>query len=372
MTHHEHCYFIDDIEERKHVVLIPHQKLESFSVSLLKSGFTRQEAAITAKSLVLSNLMGHDSHGVIRIREYLHALNRGEVVSGAALWIVSDKDAACVADGQKGLGQVQMPRLLDKLEDKARTFGCASGALRNCGHVGRLGEWTEHLAARGLVAIVAVNDNGAWQCVAPPGGKEVRTSTNPIAFGVPLPGGKLFSFDMSTSTVAIGKIRLAYLSGHQCPEGLLQDAEGRPTSNPAVLFEAPQGALKPFGGMQDYKGFGLSIMIDCLTAGLSGGFTPPAPEGTAVLNNVVVMVWDADAYVGLSHVQEQAQKYLDYVRSTAPIDPEKPVRLPGDNARREKKNRLLTGIPLTKGTVKMLTRLAESLSITVPDEFCIS
>lgn len=351
-------------------VTIQADSLQAFAAALLEAGgYSAEEAAQTARSLVTANLLGYDSHGVIRVAEYLVFLKRGEVISGALLEILHETPAICHADAGRGLGQVQMPRLIARLLDKTAVCGVASGALRNCGHVGRLGEWVEMIAGEGYAGFVAVNDNGALQIVAPPGGREGRTSTNPVAFGIPLADGNVFTLDMSTSAAAVGKVRLAYVSGEPCPPGHIQDAQGLPATNPAVIFEEPKGSLLPMGGAQGYKGFGLSMMVDCLVAGLSGGFAPPAPDGTPILNNVCVTVWDPAHHAGLAHMAAQAEKYLDFVRATAPADPQKPVRAPGDRAQAEKARREKDGIPLSHGTCKTLARSAQITGIAVPQEF---
>lgn len=351
-------------------ILIAADELEVYARDLfLAAGFDEEEASVTAASLVLSNLYGHDSHGVIRVHEYIHALNHKELTPGVDLDVVTEHTSSLVADGQKGLGQVQMVRFLDRLCKKAQATGCASGALRNSGHIGRVGEWTEALAEKGFAAFVGVNDNGVFQVVAPPGGKQPRTSTNPLAFGVPLQNGEVFSLDMSTSTVAMGKMRLWHIADQDCPEGLIQDHDGNSTTNPTVMFDDPKGALKPFGGAQDYKGFGLSMMMDCLAAGLSGGYTPPAPDDAELLNNAIVMVWDCNSFAGLSHMQEQAEKYIAYVKATTPVNPANPVRVAGDRAKAEKQQRDKNGIPLSTGTVQKLCIRSYKLSVPVPAVF---
>jgi len=351
----------------KQYTLIPADRLQAFAAAVLEAGgFTHEEAALTAKSLVQSNLMGYDSHGVVRVAEYVACLRKGELASGIGLAIRHETANTCTADGQRGLGQIQMPRFLDLLLGKTEKNGVVSGALRNCGHVGRIGEWVEYIASKGLAGFVAVNDNGVLHCVAPPGGKEGRTSTNPVAFGIPLSDGKAFTLDISTSATAMGKMRLAYMSGENCPPHLIQDAAGNPSTNPAVLFEEPKGALLPMGG---YKGFGLSMMVDCLTAGLSGGFAPPAPADALILNNVFVNIWNPDAFSGLAHMQAEAEKYLAFVRSTKPIDPSKPVRVAGDRSSTEKAKRLKDGIPLSSGSCNALCAEANKLGVPLPKEF---
>ncbi|MCB1556059.1 MAG: Ldh family oxidoreductase [Alphaproteobacteria bacterium] len=351
----------------ENLMIFTANELHKFAAATLEaSGFTREESLATADSLILSNLMGYDSHGVVRVIEYIESLEEGAAISGMGLSILNDTANGCAADGQLCLGQVQMPRLLDHLFKKTEDNSVVTGTIRNCGHIGRLGEWVERIAEKGFVGLIAVNDNGALQCVAPPGGKEARTSTNPIAFGIPLARQAAFTLDISTSSVAIGKIKLSYLSGEKCAPGLIQNSDGITTINPAVLFEEPTGALLPMGG---YKGFGLSMIVDCMVAGLSGGFTPPAPEGTPLVNNVLVGIWNPEKFSGIEHMQEQAEKYLNFVRQTKPTNPEDPVRVPGDWSKTERVKRTKNGIPLTQGVVDALNKKAEQYFSPSLEEF---
>ncbi len=319
---------------------------------------------MTSASLVLSNLTGHDSHGVVRIADYCGGLERGELQSGVSLEVVDETASSCLADAHRGLGQVMMPRLLSILLAKAAGQACATAAMRNCGHAGRLGEWVTEIAKAGMAGMVAVNDNGALRFVAPPGGRRGCTSTNPVAFAIPLGGDELFSVDMSTSAIAMGKVRLAYHAGRELPAGVLQDSEGRPTNDPAVMFESPRGAVLPIGGQQGYKGFGLSMVIDLLTAGLSGGHAPPAPAGAVSTNNVLVTIWNPARFAGLGHMREQARQYLDFLRGSEPIVPEMPIRLAGDRAEEEHERRSRGGVPLDTATVETLCRTAERYGVS--------
>ena len=147
-----------------------------------------------------------------------------------------------VCDGQWGLGQVQAHRLLDLVIPKARAMGVAVGTARDCGHIGRLGEYAERAASLGLLLLATVNNGGAVQRVAPPGGLEPRLSTNPFCAGVPTadPDAPIV-VDFGTSVVAEGKVRDYYISERPVPEGWLLDHQGQPTTDPSVLYEPPQG-----------------------------------------------------------------------------------------------------------------------------------
>ena len=349
-------------------VIIAPQDLESFAAKLLNAGgFHKSESEITAKSLVASNLVGHDSHGVIRIIEYLGDIKKGITRPNAILSIDSESPTHIHADGGYGLGPMIMEDLLARLHHKLIDGAVVCGSLQKCGHTGRLGYWAEWFTNHNLAGLIAVNDNGVLQFVAPPGSKQAATSTNPIAIG--LPGGaedRDFILDMSTSAAAIGKIRLDYMAGQPSKSGLLQDCEGRPTTDPAVMFEDPKGALLPMGGAQAYKGFGLSMAIDLLVAGLCGGFAPKAPDGTQLCNNVLVIGWNPSKFAGHDHFHQEIERYHDFLQTLEMSDPGKQIRLPGDRARKEREKRLSEGIPLTRPACERLVHKARKLSVEMP------
>jgi len=210
--------------------------LLAFARSLFEaSGVPADEAATVAASLVGANLCGHDSHGIIRVMQYLDALGDGRLSSGVELLIVKESPAVLVADGQWGLGQVQAHRLLKRLFSPARAAGLAAGTLKHCGHIGRLGEYAEEAARQGFAFMATVNNHGYGRGVAPPGGTESRIGTNPLCLGAPTATDPLV-LDIGTSVVAEGKVRVAYNKQVPAPEGWLLDEQGRPTTDPGVLY----------------------------------------------------------------------------------------------------------------------------------------
>src|SRR5262245_11039173 len=206
--------------------------LESYASQLLQAGGTSaEEARIVAASLVDANLKGYDSHGVMRVPYYVQAIKDGEVVSGAELTVMEEGPSRIVAEGNWGLGQVQAMRLIERLAAKARESGLGLGTMVHSGHIGRLGEYCEKTAARGLVSMLMVNSHGGAGRVGPPGGKAPGLSTNPLAIGVPN-GNAALVLDFSTSATAEGKVRVKKIAGQSCPEGWLIDNEGRATCDP--------------------------------------------------------------------------------------------------------------------------------------------
>ena len=337
--------------------------LAAFAADLFAAaGVPRDDALLVARSLVDANLCGHDSHGVMRVPQYLGFLQTGQYKADAPFTILNETAAVVAADGGWGLGQVQAYRLLDKLIPKAKALGVASGTLRNCGHVGRLGEYAEAAARETLVLLAMVNSHGAGRRVAPPGGTEGRIGTNPICFGVPTTGDPVI-LDFGTSAVAEGKVRVHFQKGEPVPAGWLLDSEGNPTTDPAKLYATPSGSIVPFGGQQAYKGFGLGLLIDLLCGGLSGGrCANPNDPMAGVGNAVVFAAFDPAAFGGVDHFLAQTDGLTGFVRGT-PTAAGQTITLPGDPERRAKAERSKSGIAIPDGTWKLIADAATKLGV---------
>jgi uncharacterized oxidoreductase len=341
-------------------------QLEDFARSLfVAAGIAAEDARVVAASLVGANLRGMDSHGVMRIPYYIAAVQEGRMHPGAPLEVVSETPAALVCDAGWGFGQVQARRLIGRLVPKAQSLGVACGAMQRSGHIGRVGEYAEMAATNGLVLIAMVNGHGAAPRVAPPGGRQPRLATNPLCVGVPT-GGDPIVLDFGTSATAEGKVRVRRIAGQQCPPGWLIDSNGKSTTDPNSLYGDPPGSILPMGGDQSYKGFGLALVIDALTGGLSGGQSAhPNPE-PALGNDVVFILISPARFGGTDHFAKQVAGLSAYVRSCPTADGVKEILLPGDPERRTLADRSAKGIPIDDGNWKQLADLAAKLGATVP------
>lgn len=342
------------------------EQLVDFSSSILAAaGVNEEEARQVAQSLVETNLYGHDSHGVVRLPWYIEQLQRGELVAGAKLEIEQETPAVVACNANLGFGQVQATRLTEMAIAKATQMGIACATARDCGHVGRLGAYPQLAAEQNLAAMMTVNDNGTFRIVAPPGGIEPRVSTNPISIAVPGREGPLV-FDASTSVVAQGKVLVHRVEGTPCPEGWLQDAAGEPTTDPNVLVADPPGSILPLGGAAAFKGFGLSMMLDMLVGGLSGGYCPPAVPGAAMCNTVLLVVWDPKLFAGLDHFVTEVNRLADSVQDCPTRNDTVEITLPGSRGLASRAQRMREGIPIPEGNWTRLTDVAQQLGVTSP------
>jgi uncharacterized oxidoreductase len=347
------------------VPTFPPQTLTAFAEALFRAAAVpADEAATVAASLVGANLRGHDSHGLIRIPQYLEAVADGRLRPGAPLTVLKETPALLHADGGRGLGQVQAHRLLRRLVPMARQVGVAVGTLKHCGHIGRLGEYAEAAAAEGLASIATVNGHGFGRGVAPPGGTESRIGTNPLCLGAPT-GGDPVVLDIGTSVCAEGKVRVHFNKGTPVPEGWLLDAQGRPTTDAGVLYRDPRGSILPLGGPQAYKGFGIGLLLDMFAGGLSGApcSRPDAPN--MVANAVLFILLDVEHFAGAGHFLKEVNDLAAFVRGCPRAEGVAEILLPGDPERREAARRA-KGITLDDGTWGQLAAVASRLGVAVP------
>ncbi|HEY2838920.1 MAG TPA: Ldh family oxidoreductase [Pirellulales bacterium] len=341
-------------------------QLTSFATSLLTAGgLGPAEAAVVAKSLVQANLRGHDSHGVMRIPYYLDQLAKGELRAGARLKITKEQPALVMADGQWGFGQSLARELMARLIEKSRATGSCVGTLIHSGHIGRLGEYAEQAAEAGVVSMIMVNTHGAARRVAPVGGTAPRLGTNPLAFGVPHADGPLI-LDFGTSATAEGKVRIKKIAGEMCPDGWLLDSGGLPTNDPNSLYADPPGTIRPMGGDQAYKGFGLALMIEIFAGALTGGLTIRERPINQLGNCVFMLAIDPGQLCGQQHFASELAQLVHFVRDCPTIPGVAGISLPGDPERRTLAARIAGGVPLDDGNWSALLKLAEKLGVPAP------
>ena len=340
-------------------------QLERVSSDIFQgAGLSADEAGIVARSLVASNLKGHDSHGVIRIPQYCQLLKDGEVKAGQNVRIERETEGSAVLDGGWGLGQVICRQAMDLALDKAKTRTLAAVTLRQCAHIGRLGEYAEMAAEKNMVGIVMCNDHGFNPLVAPYGGTDGRMSTNPIAIGIPTGGEHPIVVDMATSVVAAGKIHVKLNQDEEMPEGWALDPEGNPTTDPKACYGPPWGSILPFGGIAAHKGFGLSLVVDLLSGALSGaGCTRKEAEGEG--NGVLLLALDIGAFTALGDFKSEADRFLDFVKSSRLMPGFDKVMIPGEPEYRQRVMLEKEGITVDDTTWRQIGETAASLNVKI-------
>jgi uncharacterized oxidoreductase len=327
--------------------------LRQLAATILEAaGSSAAEAGKVAARLVGANLTGHDSHGVIRVPQYVGQVQDGTILPNRIAEVVRETAAVTVLDGRFGYGQIVGEQAVQAAIDKARRQGIAMSALFASAHLGRLGDWAEMAAAAGLASLHFVNATGIPLRVVPHGGRDGRGTTNPIAIGVPVVDGGPVILDYATSAIAEGKVRVARNKGVPVPPDCLLDADGRPTTDPDDLYTDPPGNLVPFGGATSgHKGGALWLMVDLLAGGFTGGGCSRPPQGAARFSSSMLSIVIApEAYADAGAVGAEIRRHVDFVKSARPRAPGGEVLLPGEPERRVRAERLAGGIAIDATT----------------------
>ena len=146
--------------------------------------------------------------------------------------------------------------------EKARKSGMAYVGIRRSSHFGAAGYYANLIAEQGMFGMAMCN---VEPCMTVPGARSRILGTNPIAYAAPTGTGRTIMLDIATSAVAATKIFAAKTEGRSIPDTWLVDDAGVPTTDPTIYPE--RGAQLPMAG---HKGYGLAVLVEILTAVLTG------------------------------------------------------------------------------------------------------
>jgi uncharacterized oxidoreductase len=334
---------------------------------LASAGVPADEAQVIARSLVASNLLGHDSHGVLRLPQYLGMIRDGTVKPGAPVTVARETSCTAVVDGNYGFGQVVARRAVEIAIEKAATHGTSAVAVRHCSHVGRLGEYTAMAADHGMVGMAMINNHGGGLCMAPWGGISRRLSPNPLSFAIPTYEGDPIVLDMTSSVCAEGKLRVLRNQGRAVPEGWVIDAQGRTTTDPVDFYGPPQGALLPLGGPVGYKGFGLGLVMDILAGALSGAGCSGSSDAMG-LQGAFLTVTDVASFTTPEEFRREVSGFIRYLKDSPRLPGAGEILIPGEPEFREQRRRLQEGIPIDAETWRQIGAAAQGVGLDLADD----
>lgn len=344
------------------MTVVPAPALRGFVArAFTRLGVPEADAETVARLMVEADLLGHDTHGVFRLRQYAARLRGGGCNPVARPRVLRETPATALIDGDNGLGHLAMQMACDLAMTKARAAGMAWVGVRGGNHAGPAALYVRPQAAAGMIGICAAV--GSANHVAPYGGSDLLLGTNPIAIATP-GGADPFVLDMATTTAAMGRIKTLAQRGEPMPEGWMVGRDGRPLTDPTRRDE---GFLLPIGGA---KGYGLAMAIGLLAGTLNGAAfgadvvdftadtTSPTNTGQFVAAIDIAAFGDPDAFTA------SAQAVFAQMRASDPLPGHDPVRIPGDGRTSARAERQAAGIALHPSLQTELDRLAQDLGIT--------
>jgi uncharacterized oxidoreductase len=322
-------------------------------------GVPEDDAAFIASMLIRANLRGHDSHGVIRVPQYVAALQRGTLNPKPQVTLVVDTPTLAILEGDGGFGQVVARRGVGLAIERARAHGLAAVALRGANHVGRLADYAEMAAAQGLIGMLWANARGGLN-VAPWGGAARRLGTNPHAIAVPGPNGTVaMSHDFASSVWAEGKLRVKFNRGEKVPPGIMLNGKGEPSTDPREYYTDPVGSLLTAGA---HKGYGLSIAIEIL-GGILSGAGAASGEPSVFRNGTLIVCLDPGRFLPLADFHAQVNALLEWVRSAPLAAGAEEILIPGEPEARTERERRAAGVTIDDETWRQIRAVADEVGV---------
>ena len=339
--------------------------LTAFGKSLfLALGMDDDKASTVSRLLVLTDMMGRRTHGLAMAPLYAADIRKGDMQVTGEPEVAKDTGATLVWDGRYLPGLWLMDRAIDAAIERCVTHGVVTFAIRRSHHIGCLAALVKQAADRGYVAIIA-NSDPAGKRVAPYGGTQALFTPNPFAIGYPGAEHPVL-VDTCASITTTSMTRQKYAAGEMFEHPWLLDADGNPTCDPAVLeHRDPQGSLQLVGGQEyGHKGFGLALMIEALSQGLSGHGRRDAP--TQWGGNTFLQVLDPEFFAGRDAFLRQTDFLSERCRGNRPIRADRPVRVPGDAAARGIAAAATQGIAYEPAAWTAIERCAQDLGVPLP------
>ncbi len=341
--------------------LMNHTVLADFVSRIFQAVGAKEEVARqVADSLVASDLAGHESHGVVRVRQYLDSIAAGNLNPTAEPIIARETAIVTLVDARHSFGQVAARFAMAVTIEKARAQELAATGVFNCTHIGRVGEWVQMAADQGMIGLAFCNGGGPGGAVAPYGGAARRLGTNPIAAAVPVAGRPPIVVDFATSVVAEGKLRIAHNRGKPLPEGWILGPDGRPSTQSKDFYAG--GMLLPAAG---HKGYGLALLMEFLGGILTGRGCPALP-GFTPGNGVLFLVLSIEPFRPVETFLAEGAALCERVKAAPPAPGFDEVMLPGEPEQRMTERRRVEGIVVDEATWAQLTAAAAALGVAIP------
>ena len=338
--------------------------LRRFACELLeRAGLPRDKARDVADILIEGDLLGHDTHGLQLLGTYLAEIETGRMTTQGDPEVLADAGVVQAWDGRRLPGPWLTLRAIDVASQRARTHGTGIVNIRRSHHIAALAPYAQRVAEQGLVLLL-MSSAPAARSVAPFGGTRGLFSPSPIGVGIPT-GGDPVTIDVSTSITTNGLTGRLAREGRTLPGEWLIDEAGAPSDDPAVLQPPRAGTILPLGGRDaGHKGYGLSLMVEALTAGLAGqGRSDPGPRWGA---SVFVQVIAPQFFNGTEAFEQQMDWIAQQCRGNPPVPGGGRVRLPGERGLALRARQLAEGLELKAAVVQPLREWALKLSVEMP------
>lgn len=337
--------------------------LREFASALLtRVGLDAAKAAAVAEILVEGDLLGHTTHGLALLPQYLAEAEKGGMRRSGEPEVVSDFPAAVTWDGRRLPGPWLVLCALELAASRAKQYGTCSIAIRRSHHIGCLAAYLKRVTDQGLMVILTCSDPNVCS-VAPFGGRREVFTPNPLAAAWPTDGEPVI-LDVSMSITTNGLTKRLHTEGKRFPGIWALTADGEPTDDPAALYTSPPGTLLPTGGLDHgHKGYAFALLVEALTGALAGHGRADPKEGWGA--TVFIQVFQPACFGGSDAFRRQTTHLAEVCRTTPPRPGIERVRLPGEAGLRRRAEQMVHGVELHPAILPALRPWAEKLGVGI-------
>jgi len=294
--------------------------LINLATSILRqNSLSERELNIVISHLLEEELMGKSSHGFYRLSGIVNKI-MSETVSGDIQ--ISDENLfSALVDGANHLGLVVAQDACEKAISIANNNGIAIVAAKNyVGTTGAMGYFTRQIAKHNLIGICFCNSEYA---VAPWGGRDPILGTNPLSISIPCSTNPII-IDFSTAARTYGELMLAAKEGRIIPEGIVLDAEGKPSTNPN---DANDGCQLP---MAEHKGYGLGLAIEILSGTFIG--CKVGKDAVSGSDGLLFIVIKPNLFVPIEQFMNNTDLLIKEIKNSALAYGFDEIRIPGQSS----------------------------------------
>ncbi len=327
--------------------------------ALQRLGTPPDHAVAIAEVLLDCELRGYDDHGVFFLGELAKWFRGGGLNPAPEIRVLKETETALLLDGDRGCAVVAAHRAMAWCVERAGRHGLATAAIQNSGHFIAAAPFPTAAAKAGYIAMAAAN---VTPLMPAPGGRSRSLGTNPFCFAAPTGGDYPLVFDMATSAIAGFKVRMLAHQGKPVPEGMIVDAAGRPSTDPADFDRG--GAVLPVGG---YKGFGLALMVEVLAGVLTGASFGANAGVTHGKEGHFFLAMDPALFIPREQFLRRMDELLAHVKAGERIEGVTEIVYPGERGQRLAAQLTSLGrAPLNAVAWNTLTELCDSLGVPLP------
>ncbi|MDE0940936.1 MAG: Ldh family oxidoreductase [Alphaproteobacteria bacterium] len=324
----------------------------------------------TVDVMAETDLRGIDSHGIGMMPLYAELRSQGRITMQPDIKVVRETPVTALIDGGNSLGHGPSTIAMKLAIKKAKAAGLAAVTVRRSRHYGAAGAYALMAAREGLIGLASTNAGS--KAIVPTRAKEPVFGTNPIAFAAPAKNNKPFVIDMATSTVAVGKVKLAVYNDKPLPDGWVVDPNGAGVGNAADAFDgfgrlAEGYGVTPLGGLaslSSHKGYGLAGMVEILCSMLPGApFIGAMDDKSKHHTGHFFLVIDPSAFRDEGEFEGEVDDMINHLRGLAPADPNLPVLVPGDPEDLAYADRMENGVPVPEMLMQAMAGVCRDANV---------